>query len=200
MSISIIAAVGKNQELGKNGKLLWHLPSDLRFFKKTTLNHPVLMGRKTFESLPGMLPGRKHFVVSRNRGISEVDTISSRPSTRSRPSSRGSLVQARRDSQAAFEETVSTSLETPIFVFDLEFFVKAHLNDSLEIFVIGGGKVYQQMLKYAEKLYLTEIEASDPEADTFFPEFDTSKYLREELGKGEDNGIKFTFVRYTKIK
>ena len=67
MSFSIIAAVGKNRELGKSGKLLWHLPEDLAFFKKTTLGHPVLMGRKTFESLPGILPGRKHYVVTRNQ-------------------------------------------------------------------------------------------------------------------------------------
>ena len=69
MSFSIIAVVGKNRELGKNGKLLWHLPGDLKFFKETTMGHPVLMGHRTFDSLPGLLPGRKHYVLTRNTEI-----------------------------------------------------------------------------------------------------------------------------------
>ncbi len=66
MSFSIIAAVGKNRELGKNNGLIWHLSNDLAFFKKTTMQHPIVMGRKTYESLPGLLPGRKHYVISRS--------------------------------------------------------------------------------------------------------------------------------------
>ncbi len=64
--ISVIVAMGKNREIGKDNQLLWHLPKDLQYFKKLTLNKPIIMGRKTFESLPGILPRRKHYVVSRN--------------------------------------------------------------------------------------------------------------------------------------
>lgn len=64
--ISIIAAVGKNLELGKDNDLIWHLPDDMRFFKATTKGHTVIMGRKTFLSLPGLLPGRQHVVLTRN--------------------------------------------------------------------------------------------------------------------------------------
>lgn len=64
MSINIIAAIGKNNELGKNNKLIWQLPKDLRFFKKMTMGNFVVMGRKTFESLPKSLPGRTMVVVS----------------------------------------------------------------------------------------------------------------------------------------
>ncbi|OJI06211.1 hypothetical protein BK004_04795 [bacterium CG10_46_32] len=66
--ISAIAAIGKNRELGLGGKLPWHIPEDLAHFKKTTLGHPVIMGRKTFESL-GIykpLPGRLNVVITRN--------------------------------------------------------------------------------------------------------------------------------------
>ncbi|MDP3995611.1 MAG: dihydrofolate reductase [Patescibacteria group bacterium] len=66
--ISAIAAVGKNRELGNKGKLPWHVPEDLKHFKETTLGHPIIMGRKTFESL-GIrkpLPNRTNIVVTRN--------------------------------------------------------------------------------------------------------------------------------------
>ena len=62
--ISIIAAIGKNNELGKNNSLIWHIPSDMKFFKETTINHKVVMGRKTYESIPAGLPGREIIVIS----------------------------------------------------------------------------------------------------------------------------------------
>ena len=61
-----IAAIGKNNELGYENKLIWHLPSDMKFFRSTTLGHTVIMGRRTFESLNGLLPNRTHVVISRN--------------------------------------------------------------------------------------------------------------------------------------
>lgn len=64
MDISLIAAIGKNNELGKNGDLVWKLHEDMNFFKNTTMGHPIVMGRKTFESLPKVLPGRKNIVIS----------------------------------------------------------------------------------------------------------------------------------------
>ena len=74
MSYSIIAAVGKNLELGKNNDLIWNIPEDLKFFKEVTNGHKVIMGRNTFESLPRMLPNRKHIVFSsRDDFPSEVE-------------------------------------------------------------------------------------------------------------------------------
>ena len=61
-----IAAMASNRVIGRDGKLPWHLPEDLKWFKKTTLDHPILMGRKTFESLPGLLPRRRHIVLSKS--------------------------------------------------------------------------------------------------------------------------------------
>lgn len=66
MDINIIAAIGKNNELGKNNDLIWKLKGDMKFFRDTTMGHTIVMGRKTFESLPKMLPGRKHVVISTN--------------------------------------------------------------------------------------------------------------------------------------
>lgn len=162
MGFSIIAAIGKNRELGKNGKLIWRLPEDLAFFKKTTMGHPVFMGHKTYESLPKMLPGRKHYVLTRKPA-------------------------------ADFEKNDNLEI-----VNGLSDFIDVHKDDEDEIFVIGGGMVYFEMMKYADTLYLTEIDAVDDSADTFFPEFDKSKYHREVLGKGQENGINYTFVRYSK--
>ena len=63
--LTIVAAVASNLALGKNNQLLWHLPADLQFFKKTTLNHPIIMGRKTYESIGRPLPRRLNIVISR---------------------------------------------------------------------------------------------------------------------------------------
>ena len=64
MKISIIAAIGANNELGMNNDLIWHLPNDLKFFKSVTSGHTVLMGRNTFYSLPKVLPNRTNIVIT----------------------------------------------------------------------------------------------------------------------------------------
>jgi len=77
--ITIIAAIGKNGELGKNNDLIWHLPNDLKRFKKITLGHHVIMGRKTFESLGKPLPNRKTIIITRNSdfNIDDCTTVNS---------------------------------------------------------------------------------------------------------------------------
>lgn len=67
MSISMIAAIGRNLELGKGNDLIWHFKEDMKFFKETTTGSSVIMGRKTFESLPKALPNRKNIVITNNR-------------------------------------------------------------------------------------------------------------------------------------
>ena len=71
MSYSIIAAVGKNNELGKDNHLIWYLPNDLKFFKETTMNKSIIMGRNTFQSLPRLLPNRHHIVLSSSTNFPE---------------------------------------------------------------------------------------------------------------------------------
>ncbi len=65
--ISIVAAMSENRVIGRGNRLPWHLPADLAHFKRLTLNKPILMGRRTWESLPGLLPRRTHVVVTRDR-------------------------------------------------------------------------------------------------------------------------------------
>lgn len=153
--LSLIAAIGKNRELGKDNKLLFSIPEDTRFFQETTMGHKVLMGRKTWESLPGKLRGRTNIVVSRNpvEGADE-------------------------------------------WVKDLGRFLQENQDTREEIFVIGGGMVYFEALPYAKQIYLTEVEAEAPEADSWFPEFDRTRYNREVIGTGEHDKIRYRFVRY----
>ncbi|MCL4122719.1 UNVERIFIED_CONTAM: hypothetical protein GTU68_025203 [Idotea baltica] len=73
--ITIIAAIGKNNELGKSNQLIWHLPNDLKRFKKVTSGHDVIMGRKTFESLGKALPNRINIVITRNPNFKAENCI-----------------------------------------------------------------------------------------------------------------------------
>lgn len=73
--IKIIAAISKNNAIGINNKLLWHLPKDLKRFKKLTLNSNVIMGRRTYESIGKALPNRKNIVISRNKNYKLDDAI-----------------------------------------------------------------------------------------------------------------------------
>lgn len=65
MKISLIVAAAENNAIGKNNQLLWHLPQDMRYFKNTTWGLPVIMGRKTYESVNKPLPGRMNIVITR---------------------------------------------------------------------------------------------------------------------------------------
>lgn len=67
MSLTIIAAVARNGVIGRDNRLIWHLPDDLKRFKALTMGHAIVMGRKTFESLPKVLPGRAHYVLTGQR-------------------------------------------------------------------------------------------------------------------------------------
>lgn len=65
--ITMVAAAGENNTLGKDSDLLWHLPDDFKRFKKLTLNHPIVMGRKTYDTFPKLLPQRTHIIVTRQQ-------------------------------------------------------------------------------------------------------------------------------------
>lgn len=80
MIVTLVAAAGENDALGKDNELVWHLPDDFKRFKKITSHHTIIMGRKTFESFPKLLPNRKHIVITRqddynNKAIVVVHSI-----------------------------------------------------------------------------------------------------------------------------
>ena len=153
----MIVAVGSNNEIGKNNDLLWYLPSDLKFFKATTMGRSIIMGRKTFQSLPKALPGRKNIVISSDAGF---------------------------DAPGA---TVVTDLEAAL-----------RESETDEVFIIGGASIYKAYFPMADKLYITEVEFEDKEADVYFPEIDLSQWKKEILDEGEENGLKFKHILYTK--
>ena len=159
MTLNLIVAVGKNLEIGKNNDLLFNLPNDLQYFKSVTFGKTVIMGRNTFFSLPKMLPGRKHIVLTL-----EQDEYPS---------------------------------EVEVF-YNLEDFLNKYRSIDEEIFVIGGGMIYKLLLPYCDKLYITEVNALDGEADTFFPSFDKSEYKRTVLGNNSDGSYTYEHVLYEK--
>ena len=75
MSLSIIVAKAKNNVIGKDNQLIWHLSDDLKRFKAFTMGHPIIMGRKTFESLPKVLPGRVHYVLTGNKNYKAPEGV-----------------------------------------------------------------------------------------------------------------------------
>jgi dihydrofolate reductase len=80
MKIALIVAMARNRVIGRNNKMPWHLPEDLKYFKRVTMGKPVIMGRNTFESIGKALPGRTNIVISRNpayeaEGISVVSSV-----------------------------------------------------------------------------------------------------------------------------
>lgn len=74
-NVTMIAAVGKNLELGKDNNLIWPIKEDLQFFKEQTMGKPIIMGRKTFNSLPKLLPGRKHIILTSQNSDMEDERI-----------------------------------------------------------------------------------------------------------------------------
>lgn len=130
--ISIIAAVGENRELGKGNKLIWRIPADLKRVKELTTGHPIIMGRKTFDSIGHPLPNRTNIVLSRTPVAIEGCTVVS-----------------------SLEEALET----------------ARTIDTEEIFVFGGGQVYEMAVPHTDRLYLTRVHKTDPDSDAFFPDY-----------------------------
>ena len=158
--MNLILAADENWAIGNKGDLLCHLSGDLKYFKKTTTGHTVIMGRKTLESLPGKkgLSGRKNVVLTRDENFS-----------------------------AEGVDTICHSIEELMQV----------LKDDDNAFVIGGAKVYEQLLPLGDTCYITKIYGNFP-ADAYFVNMDEMKEFKvtwqDELM--EDNGITYRFMKY----
>lgn len=162
--ISLIAAVDKNWAIGKDGGLLVSIPEDLRFFRQTTRDKVVIMGRKTVESLPGgmPLPNRKTVLVTKdeNYRMNDVTIVHS--------------------VEEAMEEAKKLGTE---------------------IYVAGGGKIYEQMLDYCDEALITFIDYSY-QADTWFPNLDKRPewVLTSESEEQTHFDLVYYFRQYTRRK
>ncbi|MEE0423118.1 MAG: dihydrofolate reductase [Prevotella sp.] len=169
--LSIIACISQtNRAIGYENRLLYHLPSDMVRFRELTTGHTIVMGRKTFESLPnGALPHRRNIVVSKS--LKEIDGGEVYPT----------LEEALR---AAQNDTLSAPKED------------TGITSPEEIFIIGGESIYRQALPAARKLYLTIVEQEPEQADTFFPTIDSSEWEVTEKEMRNENGLSFSFLTY----
>ena len=136
--LTMIFACDMNNAIGKNGDLPWRQSTDLQHFKQITLGGTIVMGRKTWESLPGKLPDREHLVMTRSNR-DDVETI-----------------------------TYEGVLE---------------LSKKREIFIIGGGEIYNLFLPHTEKIHRTIIHCKVEDADTFAPE------IKSEIFKVSDSTV-----------
>ncbi|MCR5003026.1 MAG: dihydrofolate reductase [Bacteroidales bacterium] len=138
MKKCLIVAVSENLAIGRGGTMPWHISEDLKFFKRKTMGCPVIMGRRTYESIGRPLPGRLNIVVSRTFQAPEgVVSVSS-------------LDEAYAEAQKALD---------------------AQKRPNGKVFVMGGGQLYAAALDTMDRLYITRVKATIPDADTFFPEF-----------------------------
>ena len=160
MILSVIVAMAHNRVIGLNNQMPWHLPADLAWFKKNTLNKPVIMGRKTFESIGRPLPNRHNIVISR-----QIESIDNKISNVSWVKS--------------IDEAISL----------------AQKQQSDEVFIIGGGNIYQQVLPLIERLYLTHIDA-ELQGDTYFPDYLSEQWqviYQEDHQADEKNSYPYQF-------
>lgn len=133
MIISLIVGIGENREIGHQNQLLWTIKSDLKNFKKLTMGHHIMMGKKTFQSIGKALPGRPNIILSRQKDFFANGCIT------------------------------CTGLEEGIGL--------AQKAQEQELFVIGGANLYEQALPICHRLYLTQVAATAPQADCYFPPY-----------------------------
>jgi dihydrofolate reductase len=165
--LSIIVAVAANAVIGQQGRLPWRLSSDLKRFKMLTIGKPVIMGRKTFESIGKPLPGRLNIVVTRDAAFRRAGVVTVH-----------SLDEAIACANAHVGEDPGGRVE--------------------EIFVIGGGEIYEQALPRADRLYVTHVRETFA-GDANFPEIRPEEWWvaeESELPAGPADSHPTRFVRY----
>lgn len=159
---TIVVAMGEKNEIGSDNQLLWHLPKDLKHFKDITSGHPVIMGRKTYESIGKPLPNRTNIVVSRKKNW--------------------------------FQEGI-------LIVGSIKEAVKFAKKIDENIFIIGGGNIYEQTMEITDRLEVTLVKAN-LEADTYFPKINEKVWRKtDEIchEKDEKHAYEFCFQTYERI-
>ena len=162
----IIAGVAADGAIGRRGDLIVHSREDMRYFKATTMGHPVIMGRKTFESLPkGALPGRRNIVITRSTSF------------------------------AAPGVEVVHSLDEALALTAPDAAAPAADRDATVPFVIGGAQIYALAMPRATRLYLTEYGCTAPDAAAPLPAVDAAQWQRVSATPSAE-GADLTFSVY----
>lgn len=176
MKKCIIVAIADNNAIGKDNALLWHISEDLKFFRSTTVGCPVIMGRKTFESIGRPLPKRLNIIVSRKgydapEGVVVVNSL-----------------------EEAFAAASVISSPSSVMSSEVETYPE-------KCFVIGGGQIYAQAMQIADEMVITHVHTVIEDADTYFPVIDPSIWQvaeRSEIHTDPETGYNFEFVTYTR--
>lgn len=173
--ISAIVCIDKNWGIGCQSDLLIKIPEDTKFFKEKTNGHTVIMGRKTYDSLPiKPLPNRENVVITRRVFKDEYGRYKDE------------------------DGVVYTELE---HVKDVFKFIQKYPQDSHnEIFVIGGGTIYKELLPYCDTVYVTKVDYAFENVDTYFPNLeDFPEWEIESVSEAKEyNGFKYQFYTYKK--
>ncbi len=191
----IIVAIADNNAIGRDNALLWHISEDLKFFKRTTSGCPVIMGRKTYESIGRPLPGRKNIVVSRGfeapEGVAVAASLEVAYGVAAEALAGGSATAGLADglamgsAMAGLADGLSAEVECPAA--------------GGRCFVIGGGQIYAQALETADRLIITHVHTVIEDADTFFPVISPEVWTvasRSEMMIDPETGYEFEFVEY----
>jgi dihydrofolate reductase len=169
MILSIIVAASEDHAIGRSGDLPWRLPDDLKFFKKTTLHKPVIMGRKTWDSLfVKPLPERQNIVVSRNEAL-ELPAGAVR--------------------QGSLEDAMD--------------YLRPDYGDGEEVMLIGGGTLFAEALPHVDRIYLTRVHTTVPDADVHIAPIDEGAWtcVWEEAHPADDrHAHSFTFQKWERRK
>ena len=180
--LSIIACISQtNRAIGYQNRLLYHIKCDLTRFRELTTGHAIIMGRKTYESLPhGALPHRRNIVVSHN--LKELEGCEVYPSLKEAVEAAEKAVEAARKPVDA----AGKQADAPCPI------------SNEEIFIIGGESIYRQILPEAHKLYLTVVDDTPQQADAFFPEINTEEWELIEKEMRNEDDVSFSFLTYLK--
>ncbi|HBJ1646362.1 dihydrofolate reductase [Clostridium botulinum] len=162
--LSIIVAIAKNNVIGNDNKLIWHISEDLKRFKEITSGKTIVMGRKTFESLPGVLPNRKHIILTRDKNF-------------------------------------KVNSECVEIIYDFDELLNKYKNSDTEVFIIGGGEIYKQLLPHTYKLYLTKIN-KDFDGDTYFPQINYDDFkvdYESDIITDEKSKLEYNFINLSRL-
>lgn len=178
MQKNIIAAVADNMAIGRDNELLWHISADMKYFRRVTMGCPIIMGYKTWLSIGRPLPGRRNIVITKSH-FEAPESVVQVPDV-------ASAFAAAQEIQAAAAHGVNAT--------DVQ-------NSEGQCFILGGAKTYERTLAQADKLYITHVHTSVPDADAFFPAIDPAVWtLQSETPPETDleNGLQYSFAVYVR--